>query len=204
MCSCRLRLEEELASQWLTCLSANMVISLHLFFLVACHWLLSPDWLRLFWAWHFKATQDSSGFTFLLLIPYLITTLDSHCSFNMLWLLPWPCLFNPSFQASDTMFPFPSNFLRSHTSQSNPSISKRVFFLRYSFFGFTCFYLFCMCMYTSVHMCHGVHVVQRTALGNWFSPSTMWVPEITLGASGLVETTPTAEPSQQPVQFAHF
>lgn len=146
-----------------------MVISLHLFFPVARHWLLSPEWLGFFWAWHFKATQHSYGFTFLLLIPYLITTVDSHCSFNMCWLLPRPCLcslrsvfwkallpfflshFNPSFQVSDIMFPFPSNFLRSHTSQSNLSISNMYFSWDTAFFCFTCFYLFILYVY--LHIC---------------------------------------------------
>ena len=50
-----------------------------------------------------------------------------------------------------------------------------------------------MCMYTSVHMCHGVHVVQRTALGSWFSPSTMWVQ----GSQAWQQVPLPTEPSCQ-------
>lgn len=178
-----------------------MVISLHLFFPVARHWLLSPEWLGFFWAWHFRATQHSSGFTFhlitLSIVIVLLTCADFfHGPAFALCVLSFGkpfCFFflshsNPSFQVSDIMFPFPSNFLKSHTSQSNLSISSMYFSWDTAFFCFTCFYLFILYVY--VHIC---------AYVPWYacsSEDSSWelifpFYHVGSGESGLAASAPT-------------
>lgn len=201
MCSCRLRLEEELASQWLTCSECQHGDLVTSFLPSGSSLTAEPRMARIFLSMTF---QSHSALLWLHFPPH--HTVDSHCSLNMCWLLPRPCLCslcsvfwkalllfflshsNPSFQVSDIMFPFPSNFLKSHTSQSNLSISSMYFSWDTAFFCFTCFYLFILYVY--VHIC---------AYVPWYacsSEDSSWelifpFYHVGSGESGLAASAPT-------------